>query len=75
MYVLRPVRPASAVCLSSVLSKRGTLQYVGINTCTIVLNCFKEMVVCFKLWNFWSFSWTDLDLVALYVLKIYLFWQ
>ena len=29
---VRPVCPAVAVCVSSVLPTRGTLQYVGINT-------------------------------------------
>ena len=28
---VRPVCPAAAVCISSVLTTRGTLQYVGIN--------------------------------------------
>ena len=31
MYVVRPVCPAAAVCIKSVLPTRGTLQYVGIN--------------------------------------------
>ena len=29
MYVVRPVCPAAAVCLSSVLPTRETLQYLG----------------------------------------------
>ena len=29
---VQPVCPAAAVCISSVLPTRGTLQYVGINT-------------------------------------------
>ena len=32
VLVVRPVCLAAAVCISSVLPTRGTLQYVGINT-------------------------------------------
>ena len=40
-----------------------------------VFNFWKEMVVGFQPWTCWSFSWPDLDLVALNILKNYLFWQ
>ena len=33
------------------------------------------MDVGFQPWTCWSFSWTNLDRVALYILRIYLFWQ
>ena len=47
MYVVRQVCPAAAVCLSSVLPTRGTLQYVEINTplqtAAALLNPFSQI--------------------------------
>ena len=44
-------------------------------SCTIVFNFWKTIVVGFQPWTWWSFLWTDLSLVALYIIEIYRIWQ
>ena len=49
----------------------------GVSCESIMHHCvqfLKIMVVGFQPWTYWSFWWTNIALVALYILKIFLLW-